>query len=269
MELTMMSEIEQDPYLGPLDWRLAQVQAIYWARKGLKNNKFQKKVIDLERLVYQAQQHLLRQGNLIYRAATDKLPASITTWSDYRQALPMQAMFERQIDLFEQHGSTSSGVLSAYRAFIDEAINLCIISGQDQLAQTLVDRVFEKRPDLLPQRNAKDLMRRQMKEQLKSMGGDEFSSLVSSLMMRHFWWKANGDPKKSNALLRHAQQVWLLNSKKNSVGERSTNRSLKALQNNVLLGIFQRKWFHPDVLSKLKVSLSQEQLQWLQEGLKN
>jgi hypothetical protein len=268
MDLELMAELEEDTYLGPIDWRLAQSQGIYWARMGLKNNRFGQSIIDLERLVYQAQQVLLRQGNLVYRPPTSEAPASLTLWPDYRQAQPMQRMFERQVKLFEEKGN-AIGVLSAYRAFIDEAVNLCILSGQEKLAQDLVDRVLSQRPDFLPKSNALELMRLQLNEQLQSMGGDEFSSLVSGLLLRSFWWKGNGDLKQSSALRRHAQRLWILNASKNSTAERSSNRSLKEIETNVLLGIFQGQWFHPQALKKLNTSLSPEQQNTLKQHLEN
>jgi hypothetical protein len=256
LDLDLMAELEQDPYFGPLDWRLPQTQAIFWARKGLKHNRFKTKVIDLERLTYQAQQHLLRQGRVIYLPESDRGPARVISWPDYRQALPMQKMFERQIQLFRDNKSTDSGVKSAYRAFLDEAINILILAGQDKTAEQLFQKANQFIPDFLPAASAKDLMKNQLGEQLKSMSGDEFSSVVSSLLMRHFWWMGMSDLKQSHALLAHAQQIWILNTNKNKVGARSINRSFADIKKSILKDIFERALFHPEILGRLKAQMN-------------
>ena len=255
LELELMIKLEKDPFLGPLDWRLPQVQAIYWAKKGLANNRFGTKVIDLERLTYQAQQHILRQGKLVYIPASDKNAARLISWPDYRQALPMQNMFQRQIELFTQQGSTSSGVLSAYRAFLDEAIHILILAGQDDVAETLFQKANAFIPNFLPAIDAKTLMREQLSAQLSSMSGDEFSAMVSSFLLRHFWWKAMSDNQQSSALLQHAQQMWIVNTQKNKTAERSINRSFQDIKFSILKDIFDSRLFHPSVLEKLMASL--------------
>ena len=268
LDLSLMAQMELDPFFGPLDWRSPQVMCIYWCRLGLSKNRFKANIIPLERMIYQAQQHLLRQGSLVYMPASDFGPASLYIWPDYNQVLPMQKMFERQMEIFESQNAVSGGVRSAYRHFIDEALNILILAGQEELAQEMVRRATAKRPDFLPTSNAKDLMRQQMAEQLSSMSGDEYSALTASLLMRHFWWKGQGDERQSNSLLQYAELLWKTNAAKNSTGERSVNRSFKDLYLAVLVDIFRARLFHPTIANALQMSLDSDAQAFLESQLK-
>lgn len=258
MDLDFMAEMEQDPIFGPLDWRIPQVHAMYWARKGLSLNRFDQNVIDLERQIYQSQQVLLRQGTLVHLPGRGNRPERLLSFPDFRQALPMQEMFERQLILFGELGKNTRPVLSAYRHFLDEAINVLILAGEDALAETMFQRATENRPGFSKANSASELMRTIMAQQMQSMAGDEMSGLVSSLLLRSYWWKGRGNGRKSNAMLSRAQLLWQANAAKNKVAERSINRNFQDLKLAILVDIFRRDLFHPDIRAGLRGSLGED-----------
>ncbi|MGB9601950.1 MAG: hypothetical protein ACPMAG_04085, partial [Limisphaerales bacterium] len=68
MEPSIMKEI--DERFGPLEWRLPEATAIYWAYVGLKKAKDEEKIV-LRRVIYQSMLLAFQRGRLIFSKADD------------------------------------------------------------------------------------------------------------------------------------------------------------------------------------------------------
>jgi len=255
LELGFMAKLEDHPLLGPLDWRNPKTLAIYWAQRGLLLGNYGSRSVDLQRLTYQAQQHMLRQGTTVYLPSSKEAPSGVVVWPDYRHAKPIHRYFQHQLKVFKKEKAVDTGVKSAYRHFMVEAVRILILSGQEKLAETIFQEAKISLPENFTENSARHLMNLTIDEQITSLGPEQFSAMVSSTLMRHYWWLAQGDSKRSQSLLVHSTQIWNKSMEKNSTQLRKINRSFKELKESVLKDIINRKLFHPVMIAKLKAVL--------------
>lgn len=257
MDLEIMADTEADDRFGPLDWRLAEAHAIYWARLGLLRGKYGKREMDLRRLMYQSLQHLMRQGSLYYFQAEGKEESRVVFGPDYRQTGPIVRMFEEQISYCEKSGSSVVGVRSAFYYFAEEALEILWFSGQDKELEELFQKVNSRFPGMLSGRNGKDHIRENLVKRIKDMSGDQLSTLIGAMLFQRYWWQGMGDDRRSAMLLEQAQELWKLNVKMNPNAERVKNRSFRDLEVSVLRDIFRSSQykFPADVMKKLRARL--------------
>lgn len=260
LDYEFMLNLEKNDDFGPLDWRIGETHAIYWTKLGLAKGTYGSKPIELERIMYQSMQYLLRKGTIVYIEATDTLPANITQWPDYKQVFPMNRMFIKQINLFQQSNTSVTGVRSAYFYFLKEALEILVFAGQNSEAEKLFKLANQTMPGILSGRNAEEHIKHNLVQRVKEMSGDQFSALVSSLFLQHYWWLGNANTQKANAMLIYAQQLWKINAKENPYAERSTNNDLQQIKRNVLITLFEKKMFHPKVLKRIYAEASVNKL---------
>jgi hypothetical protein len=252
MDLKEMVDLENNPDFGPLDWRMGEAHAIYWSMRGIKKRAYGVYPGDLNRLCYQAMQHLLRHGTLVYLEENNESPARVLLWPDYRQVDPINRMFVKQIKYFSTNKLSTDGPRSAYHYFLKEALEILVHAGQDKLAEDLFESANELIPNILSGYNAKDHIEQDLDKRIKEMNGLQFNGLISSLLMQHFWWKGYGDIKRSNAMWTMANKMWLKNITKNKNKNRRITQSLEDILRSVLLTIVKKKMFHPDILQQLQ-----------------
>jgi len=255
LELGFMAQLENHPLLGPLDWRDPKAIAIYWAQRGLVIGNYGSRTVDLQRLSYQAQQHMLRQGTLVYLPATEDAPSSVVVWPDYRQAIPIHRYFLHQLEVFKRERAVDTGVRSAFRHFLVEAVRILILSGQETLAEKMFQDAKKNIPENFSEESARQLMDLTIDEQISTLGPEQFSAMVSSVLMQYYWWLAQGNDKRSKALIVHATQLWQKNIQKNATKERRINQTLDDLKKSVLKDIIHRNLFHPIMIAKLQAVL--------------
>ena len=70
MDVRLMKTVDDD--YGPLDWRMPETHAIYWAMDGMRM-AHTKKVLPLRRIIYQSMQLASRRGKVIENKALKKL----------------------------------------------------------------------------------------------------------------------------------------------------------------------------------------------------
>jgi len=130
-----MQEIDES--LGPLDWRLPESHAIYWAWRGLRfASGFEK--ASLDRMIYQSMAQLFLQGHLEFDAAAgryelsprwDFLPQTLRAFDEMLAAHPEQNSFQ-----------------TAHQNFLREAHEVAQRSGRSMEAAELQDLFGRRYP---------------------------------------------------------------------------------------------------------------------------
>ncbi len=267
LDVEAMAKLENSPRFGPLDWRLAEVHSIYWATQALEHGTYGKREVDLQRMVYQSMQHLLKEGQLIYFPADDKLDARVVFWPDTRQIPPICRMFEEEMDIFAKQSSGNGTVRSAYGYFLEEAIELLYFAGQQKEAETLFKESNEKLPDILSGTSAADHIDSKSAERFKSMSSEQLSALAGQVLLGHFWWKAQGDEKRSAGQYLRALKLWQLNQKLNKHKAQEANQRFDQLELATLSSILKAELFHPLQMQRLKQRVDPELLKKALAGL--
>ena len=252
LELGFMTQLETHPLLGPMDWRNPKTIAIYWAQRGLIIGSYGTSTVDLQRLTYQAQQHMLRQGTIVYLPSTEGATSSVIVWPDYKHARPIHRYFMHQLQVFKKEKAVDIGLKSAYRHFMVEAARILILSGQEKLAEDIYKEAKNALPENFSEISARQMMELTLDKQMSNLGPEQFSAMVSAILVKYYWWLAQGDTKRSKALLLHSANMWNKNVQKNKTKERRINQTFNELKESVLKDVINRKLFHPVMIAKLK-----------------
>ena len=252
MDLKTMVSLENNPDFGPLDWRMGEAHAIYWSKEGINRKAYNVSPGDLQRLCYQAMQHLLRHGTLVYIEENEKQPAHVILWPDYRQVDPINRMFVKQIKYFKSNRLSTVGPRSAYVYFLKESLEILFLAGQDDMAEKLFQDANKLMPNILGGHNAKEHTRRDIEARIKDMTALQFNGLISSIILQHYWWLGYGDVKRSKALLARVNLMWEKNNEVNKNKKRRNTKSIDELSKSILFTIMEKKLFHKKILTKLE-----------------
>src|SRR5580765_1722442 len=137
MEPELMKEVDQ--LYGPLEWRLPESHAIYWASVGLKRSK-KKDLITLRRVIYQSMQMVVLRGRLL---SIDPL------WlgPDLSKTERANAAYEQMI---EDEAEMRHAIKIAHRNFLKEAVYLNYTHNRLADADRWFKHLREKYPDAIP-----------------------------------------------------------------------------------------------------------------------
>jgi hypothetical protein len=114
---------------GPLDWRLPEAHAIYWAAQGLEDAKKhpdkvkQSDLMTLRRVVYQSEQQSFRHGRMISNPFTHAVEME-----------PNLALMDKANDSYmkmyaeESDPGQKDGILTAHRNFLRDAVKYLYIN---------------------------------------------------------------------------------------------------------------------------------------------
>lgn len=127
-----------DENYGPLDWRLSQAHALYWAAKG-KQFATGFYAVAIDRMIFQSLSEAFRRGKLF----VDKDTGAFVT-SPNLDVLP------NVIRAYENAIATHPDIQNAqkgYRNFLQEAIVIVDIHNQKAQAAELFEKLKKKYPD--------------------------------------------------------------------------------------------------------------------------
>ncbi|MCE9615416.1 MAG: hypothetical protein K8T26_14185 [Lentisphaerae bacterium] len=127
-----------DTRFGPLDWRLPESQALYWAQRGLQRGGDPHNAL-CERMLYQSSTLTFLQGHL------DLDPAA----GRYERG-PRPDLFAnvRQVYRDLQAGPNAAATREPYQAFLEHAIEILRAAGRDAEANEARSLLLQARPAL-------------------------------------------------------------------------------------------------------------------------
>ena len=121
MEPAVIQETED--HYGPLDWRLPEAHAIYWAVKGLDQARLNPgkvksdDLITLRRIIYQSIYQAFKHGRVVYNRFTDRYTLGPNLDLVGRVNDAYESMFAE-----ETQDNMRGGILKAQRNFLRDAI---------------------------------------------------------------------------------------------------------------------------------------------------
>ena len=140
-EYKLLPEIMQaiDLAYGPLDWRLPETHALYWAFRGLQaaGGARNTETIYCDHMIIQSMAAAFLRGRLLFDArsgiyaATPRLDLLPKVRQSYKDAIRRQ-----DLDLFKE----------SYAAFLSEAVFICHVYGADGPAQMLFEEMLAQSP---------------------------------------------------------------------------------------------------------------------------
>ncbi len=204
---------EVDEKYGPLEWRLPETHAIYWAYLGLKNSK-PEQLITLRRVIYQSMQLAAQRGRLIYNPA-DKY----FEFGPNLTAIPMAN--EGYEQMIQEARDSADNVQNAHANFLKQAITDLYTHNREPDAARWHDYLGKKYPNRYtkPGQTVTEFVLERYKE-LMDLGKDKVQSAIEGMFMRHFYEVAIGEDDRAQGYLRLIREIHREYAKKVERSER-------------------------------------------------
>lgn len=204
---------EVDEKYGPLEWRLPETHAIYWASLGLKNSK-PEQLITLRRVVYQSMQLAAQRGRLIYNPV-DKY----FEFGPNLVAIPMAN--EGYEEMIATARDSADNVMNAHGNFLKQAITDLYLHNREADAARWHDYLAKKYPNRYtrPGQNVTEFVMERYKE-LMDLGKDKVQSAIEGMLMRHLYELAIGEDDRAQGYVRLITQIHREYTKKVERSER-------------------------------------------------
>jgi hypothetical protein len=212
---------EVDDRYGPLEWRLPESHAIYWAIVGLEktaSDKLKEKdLVSLRRVIFQSMQLAFHRGRLIF-------PRKGTTEFMYA---PNLDIVERTSQAYEEMMQFEPDMLknleTAHKNFIKTAVYFLYSYNRLSLANQWFKYMVEKYPTAVPEGQTVDeFALAKVTEDIGETSHDRVKAVLEGLLTSAFTSLAIGEDDRAVGFDRFAQKVW--NRFENELPEASKER---------------------------------------------
>lgn len=204
---------EVDEKYGPLEWRLPETHAIYWAYLGLKNSK-PEQLITLRRVIYQSMQLAAQRGRLIYNPV-DKY----FEFGPNLAAIPMANEGYEEMQVGDP--ANLDNIKNAHANFLKQAISDLYTHNREQDAARWHDYLSKKYPNRYtrPGQTVTEFVLERYKE-IMDLGKDKVQSALEGMFLRHFYELAIGEDDRAQGYVNLIKQIHAEYAKKVARSER-------------------------------------------------
>ena len=206
-----------DDLYGPVEWRLPEASAIYWAYQGLEAAKRNSRAIDpndlitLHRVVYQSMQMSFQRGRLVKNNALNRFEYG-----------PNLAIIPKVSDAYEQamvdDPKNRDHIETAHRNFLRDAVWFLYTYNREQDAIKWFKYIAQKYPDkallnmvsksLPTQISLDDYALGRLQDEMNDLGRDKAKAIIEGLEARAFDSLAMDEDDHYLGLHRLAEKAW-------------------------------------------------------------
>jgi len=199
MDTNIMKAVDQ--LYGPLEWRLPETHAIYWATVGLKHSKKKNQVM-LRRMVYQSMlQSILRgrilyvqpDGALVFGPDLDRVPIAFENYERLRAVDPeMTFVIDR-----------------AQKGFLREIVYEFYSYNRIADANHYFNLLKEKFPDVVPPNiTMEEFALKRLNDNVAEMPNDRLKLLIEGIISQHFFSLAIDSDARAQGFDLMAQKLY-------------------------------------------------------------
>jgi hypothetical protein len=192
-----------DDHYGPLDWRLPEAHAIYWASLGLEKSRDTNLII-LRRMIYQSMQMAFYRGALVVRTNGGNLTYS--TGPNLAIVPNANKSYEEMIKIDEEY---RDNIMNAHKHFLANLPFYFYTYGRRSDAETWMKYARKKYPDAFPA--GLSLEEYVIKEVNDIAGGtdrDRVTMVISGLIDHSLEALVNDEDERALNYQHLAEAVW-------------------------------------------------------------
>jgi hypothetical protein len=249
MEPRKMKEI--DDHYGPLDWRLPETHAIYWANVGLEKAR-KEDLITLRRVVYQSMQIAFNRGAVITNSFE---PGRLVLGPNVDLARNASAAYE---EMMEQDPQFRDNIRTAHKNLLRNVPYFLFLNNRQTEAAEWFKKLKQKYPDVVP---AGASLEEYVIERVSEIAGetdmDKVAAVISGLLNNSYLELIQGNDNRALNYDRLARVVWSRYQEKTA---RSQHRvglpRLEALREGVLQRLMDPEGgLPPEAIARLRTQL--------------
>lgn len=205
---------QADDRYGPLEWRLPEAHAIYWAMKGLALTKDQplrkEELIGLRRVIFQSLQLAFMRGRLIYPNKTGNEFVYGPNLEIVKQTS------DAYIEQAQLEPDKSDTILNAHKNFLGTAVYHLFTHNRKQLAQQWFDTLKQMYPKAatvagMPVNNLEEYALSRIQEDIGETDPNRVKTIIMGAFETAFLNYSLGDEESEAVAVNHelfARRVW-------------------------------------------------------------
>lgn len=188
-----------DATYGPLDWRLPDAHAIYWAAQG---KPFAKDfdIVKLDRMIFQSLADAFKQGRLMRNAEEH-----LFILTPNLDLLPR--VNECYIQAVHDHPDNES-IRTAHANFLKEAISTLYLFHRNQEAAARLAELFERYPAVVASTNLDQFVAADLATSADALAPDEATAQIEGMAYQSAFWLVAGDGERAAGLDQLARRIW-------------------------------------------------------------
>ena len=197
LDPSIMETVEAE--FGPLDWRLPQAHAIYWAFRSRQIAEgFD--AVSAERMIFQSMADALREGSLFVRPEDDVfiLTPNLALLPRIRKTFRDAIASEQSQESFK----------TAHRNFLTSAIVLLYTYNRVQDARSMYSELRELYPDADNAGGFEPFVLRNFASDMKDLSDRDATGLIEGCLYQSLFWQAMGDSERATGFGSLAQLTW-------------------------------------------------------------
>ncbi|MGV3755469.1 MAG: FKBP-type peptidyl-prolyl cis-trans isomerase [Verrucomicrobiota bacterium] len=205
MEPAYMQNVEN--IYGPLDWRMPETQAIYWAFVGMKKAPKGVDLMPLRRLIYQSMQLAFHRGRLVLNAADSR------------------AEFAPNVDIVDKVNASYYQMLreephlenlkQGHQNFLKSAVSTLYLYNREADASKYWQELKRVYPEMVTDWNTyEEYSIWRTTELLANEGKDKFLAVIEGLLVRSYTLLAVGEYDRAAGYERMALKSWQIHQAK-------------------------------------------------------
>lgn len=197
MDIEVVRQVEEE--YGPLEWRLPESHAIYWAYLGLQESTRQKDYINLRRVIFQSMQLAFHRGRIIQFPVAKKRGND-----DYLMAYefgPNVAITEIVSKVYKQmmeEEERREHISTGHKNFLRTAIYFLYTHNLHNEARKYYDEVRELYPDSIEKEvSLEEYVLDRVEEEFASTSQDRMKAVLLGCLIRSYLHLAKGEEDRS------------------------------------------------------------------------
>ncbi len=210
MDAAVMRDIDQR--YGPLDWRLPEIHAIYWATVGLQHSK-KEELIVLRRVIYQSMNLTFQRGRLLL--STNAPPRLLPNLEIIDRA--NKAFLDQIADDVEKRDA----IKRAHRNFLKEAPYQLFIHNRVREGEKWLRYLREQYPDAVSNTvSLAEFAINRATEDAREPSQVKAAALVEAFVAQSYFALLGDKPEDANEYMLRAQELWNAYFQKTKGGQR-------------------------------------------------
>lgn len=216
MDPAIMQKVEN--IYGPLDWRMPETQAIYWAFVGIQKAPKGVDLMPLRRLIYQSMQLAFHRGRLVVNTADAR------------------AEFAPNVDIVDKVNASYYQMLreepnvenlkQGHQNFLKSAVSTLYLYNREADAAKYWAELKRVYPEMVIDWNSyEEYSIWRTTELLANEGKEKFLAVIEGLLVRSYTLRAVGEYDRAEGYRRMAIKVWQIHQSKVDV---DTKENIKA-----------------------------------------
>jgi hypothetical protein len=184
---------------GPLDWRLPDAHAVYWAAQGRRYAK-DFDAVKADRQIFQALADAFRQGRVLINPEENLFILS-----------PNLDLLPRVNDYYLQAQREHPGedtIKIAHANFLKEAINNLYLFHRNQEAGTWFEELKQRYPGAAGTNTLDHFVAASLAENTDALASDEAIAQIEGTAYQSAFWLVAGDPDRAAGLDQLARRIW-------------------------------------------------------------